>query len=394
MNGLGLLVAIAALGVDVGWETGPGGRLLYTIRIEQVLLQPLRDGQAVVSTVDPSDRGLRRFQVVVGPKPAGTAGDSATIHDTTRLETMVQYGWRTGEDGGVDYLVQMTPERLQSLSNGVPLMCEVDSQVTEMRRIYVYAGVGQVPRTTLPPPTTRQPDPPTFVPGSDPALPQTPPLPRPRIEAPRSDAANPYPPLTNSNANSGYSPLPDNRSGIWQSDPANNQYSPGGMRSNEPAGWSAGLNDPRNAQYGNDPRNSAAWSQPADSRLFPVGYDPRANSAHNDAPVAPDRNYAQRPASDPPATPPAAPAAPAPAAPTWQTAPPNGWATNSSLAKAADEAVRPWTPLILTTLALFASLGANAYLAWLAWSFFWRYRDAITDLARSRSSSALSRQAA
>jgi hypothetical protein len=154
------------------------------------------------------------------------------------------------------------------------------------------------------------------------------------------------------------------------------------------------LNDPRNAQYGNDPRNSAAWSQPADSRLFPVGYDPRTNSARNEAPVAPDRNYAQRPASDPPATPPAAPAAPAPAAPTWQTAPPNGWATNSSLAKAADEAVRPWTPLILTTLALFASLGANAYLAWLAWSFFWRYRDAITDLARSRSSSALSRQAA
>jgi hypothetical protein len=49
--------------------------------------------------------------------------------------------------------------------------------------------------------------------------------------------------------------------------------------------------------------------------------------------------------------------------------------------------------LILTTLALFASLGANAYLGWLAWSFFWRYRDAASDVARARQS-ASARQAA
>ena len=42
-------------------------------------------------------------------------------------------------------------------------------------------------------------------------------------------------------------------------------------------------------------------------------------------------------------------------------------------------------PLILTTLALFASIGANAYLGWLAWSFFWRFRDAASDLSRARS---------
>jgi hypothetical protein len=43
-------------------------------------------------------------------------------------------------------------------------------------------------------------------------------------------------------------------------------------------------------------------------------------------------------------------------------------------------------PLILTTLALFASIGANAYLGWLSWSFFWRFRDAASDLSRARSS--------
>jgi hypothetical protein len=48
----------------------------------------------------------------------------------------------------------------------------------------------------------------------------------------------------------------------------------------------------------------------------------------------------------------------------------------------------------MTTLALFASLGANAYLGWLAWSFFWRFRDAATESARARSQHSLIRQAA
>lgn len=43
-------------------------------------------------------------------------------------------------------------------------------------------------------------------------------------------------------------------------------------------------------------------------------------------------------------------------------------------------------PLILTTLALFASISANGYLGWLAWSFFWRFRDTASDLSRARSS--------
>jgi hypothetical protein len=51
-------------------------------------------------------------------------------------------------------------------------------------------------------------------------------------------------------------------------------------------------------------------------------------------------------------------------------------------------------PLILTTLALFASLGVNTYLGWLAYSFFWRYRDAVSDSVRARSQYSPGRQAA
>jgi hypothetical protein len=37
-------------------------------------------------------------------------------------------------------------------------------------------------------------------------------------------------------------------------------------------------------------------------------------------------------------------------------------------------------PLVMTTLGLFASLGANAYLSWIAWSFYERYRDLLLQV--------------
>jgi hypothetical protein len=38
---------------------------------------------------------------------------------------------------------------------------------------------------------------------------------------------------------------------------------------------------------------------------------------------------------------------------------------------------KPWLPLTLTLLGLFASLGANAFLAWIAWGFRRRCQDAF-----------------
>jgi hypothetical protein len=35
----------------------------------------------------------------------------------------------------------------------------------------------------------------------------------------------------------------------------------------------------------------------------------------------------------------------------------------------SDTPSQPWMPLILTSLALFASIGANLFLGWIAWSF-------------------------
>lgn len=106
-------------------------------------------------------------------------------------------------------------------------------------------------------------------------------------------------------------------------------------------------------------------------------------------PAAPPANNWTQPvntgiaAAAQPTTSPVAPAAAAVTTPVVTTA-----------AKATDDSPKTSTPLILTTLALFTSLGVNAYLGWLAWSFFWRYRDAVNDSARARSYNGPGRQAA
>ena len=42
-----------------------------------------------------------------------------------------------------------------------------------------------------------------------------------------------------------------------------------------------------------------------------------------------------------------------------------------------DEAPKPWWPLAFTLLGLFASLGGNVYLGWIAWDMRGRYRAAL-----------------
>ncbi len=81
---------------------------------------------------------------------------------------------------------------------------------------------------------------------------------------------------------------------------------------------------------------------------------------------------------------PAAFVAPASAGNPAATAIPARPAANAAAAPAAGPAVagepaaeRPWLPLWLTVLALFASLGGNLFLAWITWDARSRYRSLL-----------------
>ena len=423
MNGISLMIAAAAIGLEVSWEPGPGGKEHYTLRAESVLLGPLRDGKAIVSRVDAADRNLTRFQVILGETPVRYEAISQ------RLDSMVQYGWRPHENGGVDFMIQVTPERLQSLSQGVPIVGTVDPQVTDIRQIYVFAGVEQLPQE-LPKAAAPQPEPPSYTRGGG------------RLEHAsaqvedstgssslqsgglrgsstwpgRRDNAMENGPRVNELPGR----YPEDRTDWQHSDPA---YS-GARRADSSRDFNATATGTRSnrdpyttrdvrPQYSSDDRNGAyPDARSADRRQE---YDRRdASSAPNsrltggsqlqtyrDGTVSTAASYNQaaggQSASNPSLTPHGASQNAAPVTQAnWQ----QGYAAPQSVPNVTnpgvqpnvvqatpaptEPVVQPWMPLILTTLSLFASLGANAYLGWLAWSFFWRYRDAASDVARAR----------
>jgi hypothetical protein len=69
MNPLLVLVATAALGVEVGWEPLPTGGHEYTIQIEPQLLGVLERGTEEIFSEVPPELNVRRYRIKVGTGP-------------------------------------------------------------------------------------------------------------------------------------------------------------------------------------------------------------------------------------------------------------------------------------------------------------------------------------
>ncbi|MCG8586035.1 MAG: hypothetical protein MI757_15110 [Pirellulales bacterium] len=66
MNSAAILLTMATLGVDVGWQELEDGSIEYIIQIEPQLVGSLKDGADLTSGIRPELRNIRRYRVVVG----------------------------------------------------------------------------------------------------------------------------------------------------------------------------------------------------------------------------------------------------------------------------------------------------------------------------------------
>jgi hypothetical protein len=106
-----------------------------------------------------------------------------------------------------------------------------------------------------------------------------------------------------------------------------------------------------------------------------------ADGARLDQEPAAAPNDAAPPAADPADTEPQHLANAAPA--TFRSAVQQTASQRPELPRTAAADERPWLPLILTAVALLVSLGANVYLAWVAWESRHRCRDLLDRLRQS-----------
>lgn len=121
MNGFALLVATAVMGVDYGWEPDTSGELEYIIQIEPMTLIALREGHDIVSQIDPYVRNVKRFRIQVGSDPVPRRGFPPTKPAegaSAPAPPGVAYGWQPVDQNQIEFVVQISNERLMKLHGG------------------------------------------------------------------------------------------------------------------------------------------------------------------------------------------------------------------------------------------------------------------------------------
>ena len=85
MNGIAVLISLAAVGVDYGWQPTEDGQLEYIIQIEPGLLEDLKSGEEIVSEIPPQARGARKVRIRVGNGPVPRVGGNAPAADSSSV---------------------------------------------------------------------------------------------------------------------------------------------------------------------------------------------------------------------------------------------------------------------------------------------------------------------
>jgi hypothetical protein len=91
----------------------------------------------------------------------------------------IEFGYRPRSEGGMEYLIQIDAQNLESLKSGVPLESAIPPKVRDVRAYRITFGTGPLPKT-LPPPSVEKPEKPRV----------------PEIEHHRRDEAPPHPRIT------------------------------------------------------------------------------------------------------------------------------------------------------------------------------------------------------
>ena len=385
MNGFSLLLTIASLSVVYSWRTGADQQQEYVLQIEPEIVQALSAGEEIFSDI-PADAGtFARLCITILPKDGVAARHTAAGEDrfrqlllasgryasrdispvTSDAQTTILWpgragaspeqsygvttGWQPDASGNQQYLVQIDPTVLSTLSIGDELYVPVDPSAGRLSRFVVKAG-----RTNLPRIGGRAPSPLSQVPGVNPND-------RTRNLWTTTNSLDNNRP--NTRFNNGYNEtLPGDNRGA--------QYPQGGYGSttSPPANSYTG--------FGQGPVNGT------DSYRAPFGQNPEA----------PFPNHSTQPiANQQPQLP--LPQLPSPANRPFNTNYPDvrvaGLPTNGTnlggmppynvngLQRPED---KPWGPLLFVTFALFFSIGGNLYLAYTALEFHSRYRGAIERL--------------
>ncbi len=408
MNGIAVLVALTAVGVDYGWEPSADGQLEYIIQIEPELLESLKGGASIVSAIHPDARDVRKVRIQVGTGPLPRKGTLQGQTTPTRLSTSAsggaEYGApasgtigsgaaseaaagsaRTGPEYDAEGFLRLPPPPLLDMDGKTSVLVRPGSRATISSDDPNPTGLSTIPSLDRIAP----PEPPTSGIAGPPSSGFAAPADRGRLSPPAGSSF----------------PLHNNSVPALPTAP-NSWGTPNG------SGTGNGPDDAHPVQpvpgpsRGDDPPSPIIGA--VTSEVLPPSFDSlvddRAVTSPDSATGENDRRSEVLPPTTHDSTRPSA----------WETATtdsPKTAADSStpspsdhlnSLASAdgpdaalqkptldpetAEELNKPWRTLVLTSMALFASLAANCYLGWVAIGIYRRYREVVAQLHRFQAS--------
>ena len=111
MNGISLLLLLSSIGATTSVEMNTNGQPVYTIRIESLLINDLRNGQTIPILVAPKDRRIRNFKIAITPEGNLRSGSARSTGLNSRPGDLFDYEPTQYENGDIEYVVQISPER-------------------------------------------------------------------------------------------------------------------------------------------------------------------------------------------------------------------------------------------------------------------------------------------
>jgi len=266
----------------------------------------------------------------------------------------VDYGWQPTGDGQLEYIIQIEPSLLDALKSGVPITSEIPPEVRGVRRFRIRVGQGDVPRNRDPVvPAPR---------AGDPPAPESRPSSRPSSGTP-TPAATPDPSLSDPPRAETPDPLPR------EAPPRKTLESPAEDEDTEPPTGDVAL-PADSVDRPQTPNDIAAPKADDDRFLTPPRPLPREQQ--NDAPL-----FSLRPGSTSQARPLKKASFAAPSTEKGEDAATLKLEKPTLPPTTAKTPARPWGWLTLAVFGLFASLGCNVYLGWIAWDYHRRYRATL-----------------
>lgn len=376
MYAIALLVSWAAVAVDYGWQPTQDGQLEYIVQIAPAELDAMKNGEEIISEIHPDARGVRRFRIRVGrgelprvghvpPDSGSAAADGAArgapatgsvlppnlsgpaleqggrSDAATASGSSISSDSRPGildlppppsdwdDDGKNSVLVRPGPRQ----SAAAPAPGRGQAALTDSPGGEIASGRGGI--LNLPPPPDDDSDPPEDT-----------------LAGPRLDPLGDTP-------NRSFDPAPFPRGSSFPTFPgtlgnavAQNQTPSFPIPSLELGGSApapdSGAGDASTGTPAAEPESTATASRSAGE-----GVPSADDSNEPDSLLAGTSGAAfRKPELD------------------------------GELADLSPE--RPWLPLVLTSLALFASLAANFYLGWVAMGIYRRYRELVVQLQQAR----------